>query len=68
MPSSRYKCADVTRNGRVTLEDVAAILLRMGASRGQRQYNAKYDLDDDGKIMVFDVAIAISQLGDRCRQ
>jgi hypothetical protein len=61
-------CADVTGNGRVTVDDVVAILLRVGASNGSRRYHIRYDLDRDGRITLSDVGIAIRQLGARCRQ
>ncbi len=57
----RDDCADVTGDGRVTAYDVAAV----GAHIIGR-YNAKYDLNHDGRVNMQDVRIAIGQLGRRC--
>jgi hypothetical protein len=52
----------------VTLADVFEIAGRFGVRFGDPRYAAKYDLNGDGRINIVDVAIALSQLGTRCRQ
>jgi hypothetical protein len=36
--------------------------------RGDSNYKVKYDLNNDGKIDLLDIAVAASQLGRHCRQ
>jgi hypothetical protein len=60
------KCADVTGDGKVKVLDVVLIALHMGKKQGQWGYHPKYDLNNDGKINVKDLLIAVHQLGRRC--
>jgi len=54
-------CADVNGDGRVTPRDVSAI-----AAHIIGRYQAKFDLNHDGRVNMEDVKIAIRQLGRRC--
>lgn len=63
-----YKCADVTGDGAVKLNDIVAITLRVGAVVGHPSFKPKYDLNRDNNITLTDVVIAASQFGRRCRQ
>jgi hypothetical protein len=55
-------CGDVTGDGRVTVADV----MREEAMTRHKHAAAKYDLNGDGRVDQRDVAIVISQLGQRC--
>jgi len=67
-PVSGIKCADVDGSGVVAANDVLQITLRVGLRRGETGYRDKYDLGGNGRISAIDVAIALFQLGRRCRQ
>ncbi len=60
-PTPTQPCADVTGDGRVTGRDVVAI-----AAHIIGRYNAKYDLNYDGRVNIEDVRIAIRELGRHC--
>jgi hypothetical protein len=51
----------VTGDGRVTRADIAAV-----AAHTHQRYNARYDINGDGKVNFKDVLAAWRQLGRRC--
>jgi hypothetical protein len=55
-------CADVTRDGRVTLADVLAMTMRLR----QRHPSLRYDVNHDGKVDTADLLMVVQQLGRRC--
>jgi hypothetical protein len=55
-------CADVTRDGRVTLDDVLAMVMRLR----QRHPSLRYDVNHDGKVDTADLLMVVQQLGRRC--
>ena len=63
VPGDR-RCADMDGDGRVTWDDVRAVLRRLGKKR----FDPKYDLNGDGKITGRDVFLAVKQLGRRCER
>ena len=56
-----FKCADVNGDGRVDLRDVGQVLVHVF-----RRYDARYDLNNDHRVNLIDVIIAIFELGRRC--
>jgi hypothetical protein len=58
------RCADVNGDGRVTWDDVRAILRRLG----KKHVDPKYDLNGDGKVTGRDVFLAVRQVGKRCER
>ncbi|MEX2225400.1 MAG: hypothetical protein WEB52_03000 [Dehalococcoidia bacterium] len=56
-----HACADVTGDGAVSSADLVAISAKAG-----RGYDARYDINDDGKVTFRDVLAAAAQLKRRC--
>ncbi|MEX2246805.1 MAG: dockerin type I domain-containing protein [Dehalococcoidia bacterium] len=75
VPQPEEPCADVTGDGKVTVRDLIEIAKRIGAHKGHWWnhwshwgYQQKYDLNRNGRIDVWDLLIALDQLGRYCRQ
>jgi hypothetical protein len=49
-------------DGTVTMRDIRDLIGHLGKKR----FDARYDLDGDGRITGSDVVMAIRQLGQRC--
>ena len=45
----------------MTLTDAIAVMLRIG-----RRYDARYDINNDGRINLFDVWSTLRRLGRPC--
>jgi hypothetical protein len=56
----------VTGDGRVSIADVFAVVLRFGSMEGQPRYRPSSDLNDDGLINIRDIVIVVQQFGNRC--
>ncbi len=62
---------DADGNGRADPDDVAHVLSRLGACRGEPDFDPPADLDKDGCVTQFDVDVAVGDLGcltGRCPQ
>jgi hypothetical protein len=42
------------------------IALRLFSKEGDRRYDPRYDVNDDGRIDVRDLFIALKQFGRKC--
>ena len=63
MAYSPTSVADFDRNGQVDFADFLAFIAQFGTSRGDSNYDAKYDLDGDGTIGFSDFLIFTSLFG-----
>ena len=54
---------DFNDDGRVDLSDFLLFASQFGLSRGDEQYDAKYDLDEDGVIGFGDFLIFVNAFG-----
>ena len=57
---------DVNGDGVVNLVDLLLVGSRMGAREGDRRYDARFDLNQDGRITTADVLIVWKRLGTVC--
>jgi hypothetical protein len=59
-----WPCPDFDRDGVVRLHDLRMLIARLGRKR----YDAKFDVNGDGKLSGRDVVIVLRSLGTRCRR
>jgi len=54
---------DVNRDGVIDLKDTDLIAEANGSREGDANWNPELDLDHDGKVDIFDLAIAVRNFG-----
>jgi hypothetical protein len=62
-PRPAALCADVDGNRIVTVRDILTIARQLLRKR----FDARYDINRDGRVTVVDLKLAVRQLGKRCK-
>ncbi len=63
---SETPCPDFDDDGVVTVRDLIEVTRRVGSETGDRRYDSTFDLNQDGRIDVADIAIVLEQFGESC--
>jgi hypothetical protein len=63
------RCADVSGNGAVSLQDVGQVLAKVGTTGGpppSSGWDPKFDLNQNNAVTLSDVGYALAQVGQSC--
>lgn len=55
--------ADINADGKVNIQDVAAVALAYGATATQPEWNEKADIDSNGTINIIDITLVTKDFG-----